>query len=90
MKDMFYNLIVAVSINAITIQFFILFQWSQHPAHFMAAGNGDTNYMPLKCEYPDEGDDDDLPDENDFIAPLDYIDPVSKVATLYVVSRVCQ
>ena len=51
----------------------------------MAAGNGDTNYMPLKCEYPDEGDDDDLPDENDFIAPLDYIDPVSKVATLYVV-----
>ena len=53
----------------------------------MAAGNGDTNYMPLKCEYPDEGDDDDLPDENDFIAPLDYIDPVSKVATLYVVKN---
>ena len=53
----------------------------------MAAGNGDTNYMPLKCEYPDEGDDDELPDENDFIAPLDYIDPVSKVATLYVVKN---
>ena len=47
----------------------------------MAAGNGDTSYMPLKCEYPDEGDDDELPDENDFIAPLDYVDPVSKIVT---------
>ena len=53
----------------------------------MAAGNGDTSYMPLKCEYPDEGDDDELPDENDFIAPLDYIDPVSQVVTLYVVKN---
>ena len=43
----------------------------------MAAGNGDTSYMPLKSEYPDEVEDDELPDENDFIAPVDYIDPVS-------------
>ena len=42
----------------------------------MVSGNGDTNFMPLKNEYPDE-DDDDESNENDFIAPVDYIDPVS-------------
>ena len=87
MQEMFYNLpktykTIIELVYAVIIQLFISFQWSQHPAHFMAAGNGDTSYMPLKCEYPDEGDDDELPDENDFIAPLDYIDPVSKVVTL--------
>ena len=54
----------------------------------MAAGNGDTSYMPLKCEYPDEDDDDEVPDENDFIAPVDYIDPVSKPYMLICVSIV--
>ena len=50
----------------------------------MASGNGDNSYMPLKCEYPDE-DDDEVPDENDFIAPIEYIDPVS--VTMIVLPR---
>ena len=44
----------------------------------MAAGNGDSSYMPLKCEYPDEGDEDDMQDDPDFIAPVDYIDPATQ------------
>ena len=46
----------------------------------MASGNGEASFINheihLKSEYPDE-DDDDIPDENDFIAPVEYIDPVS-------------
>ena len=47
----------------------------------MVSGNGDTGgYLPLKCEYQSDIDDDDdendIPNENDFIAPIDYIDPV--------------
>ena len=48
----------------------------------MVSGNGDTGgYLPLKCEYQsdiddDDDDDNDIPNENDFIAPIDYIDPV--------------
>ena len=41
----------------------------------MASGNGDNSYV--KCEYPDDDDDEDVPNEDDFIAPIDYIDPVS-------------
>ena len=46
----------------------------------MVSGNGDASFINheihLKSEYPDE-DDDDVPNENDFIAPVEYIDPVS-------------
>ena len=53
----------------------------------MASGNGDSSYMPLKCEYPDE-DDDEVPDENDFIAPVEYIDPVSLMIVTYFLNSV--
>ena len=44
----------------------------------MVSGNGEASFMPLKTEYPDEDDDDDEdPNEDDFIAPVDYTDPVS-------------
>ena len=52
----------------------------------MASGNGDTSYLPLKCEYPDD-DDEDVPNENDFIAPIDYIDPVSTLALIFLLLR---
>jgi hypothetical protein len=48
----------------------------------MASGNGDSSYMPLKCEYPDD-DDDEVPDEDDFIAPVEYIDPVSAMIAIF-------
>ena len=63
---------------------YVEFQWSHHSSHFMVSGNGDTGgYLPLKCEYQSDIDDDDddendIPNENDFIAPIDYIDPVSQ------------
>ena len=41
----------------------------------MASGNGDNSYV--KCEYSDDDDDEDVLNEDDFIAPIDYIDPVS-------------
>ena len=42
----------------------------------MSGNGGDVGYMPLKTEFPDEDDEDD-PNDEDFIPPMDFIDPVS-------------
>ena len=56
----------------------------------MVSGNGDASFINheihLKSEYPDE-DDDDEPNENDFIAPVEFTDPVS--ASIYMLREMC-